>query len=73
MNLTILFTTVEYEMPKDLQRKDKRYKRGLKGKVKNAISRDCNNVGLGLAEDTCFLIFFSVVIDVRTFVNPSSY
>ena len=31
---------VEYEMLKELQKKDKRYKKGLEGKVYNDLRRD---------------------------------
>jgi hypothetical protein len=37
MNITIRLTKVEYEMLKELQKKDKRCKRGLEEKVKNDI------------------------------------
>ena len=34
MNITIRLTKVEYEMLKELQKKDKRYKKGLEEKVR---------------------------------------
>ena len=37
MNITIRLTKVEHEMLKELQKKDKRYKKVLKIKVKNDI------------------------------------
>ncbi len=37
MNITIRLTKVEYEMLKELQKKDKRYKNGLEEKVENDI------------------------------------
>ena len=37
MNITIRLTRVEYEMLKELQKKDKRYKKGLEEKVKQDI------------------------------------
>jgi hypothetical protein len=37
MNITIRLTKVEYEMLKELQKKDKRYKKGLEEKVENDI------------------------------------
>ena len=40
MTITIRFTKVEYEMLKELQKKDKRYKRGLETKVKGEIHKD---------------------------------
>ena len=40
MNITIRLTKVEYEMLKELQKKDKRYKRGLEGKVKSELKID---------------------------------
>jgi len=40
MNITIRLTKVEYEMLKELQKRDKRYQKGLEGKVKNEISED---------------------------------
>ena len=40
MNITIRLTKVEYEMLKELQKKDKRYKRGLEEKVKNELISD---------------------------------
>ena len=41
MTITIRLTKVEYEMLKELQKKDKRYKKGVKEKVKTEIRRDC--------------------------------
>ena len=40
MTITIRLTKVEYEMLKVLQKKDKRYKKGLDVKVKGEIKRD---------------------------------
>ena len=40
MNITIRLTKVEYEMLKELQKRDKRYKGGLEGKVKYDIASD---------------------------------
>ena len=40
MNITIRLTKVEYEMLKELQKKDKRYQKGLKVKVKLDLSLD---------------------------------
>ena len=40
MNITIRLTKVEYEMLKELEKKDKRYQKGLEDKVKNEISHD---------------------------------
>ena len=40
MTITIRLTKVEYEMLKDLQKKDKRYKNGLEVKVKSDLSSD---------------------------------
>ena len=40
MNITIRLTKVEYEMLKELQKKDKRYKKGLEVKVKGEILKD---------------------------------
>ena len=40
MNITIRLTKVEYEMLKELQKMDKRYKRGLEVKVKSDIVAD---------------------------------
>jgi len=40
MNITIRLTTVEYEMLKELQKRDKRYRRGLGIKVKREIHKD---------------------------------
>ena len=37
MNITIRLTKLEYEMLKELQKKDKRYKKGLEEKVKGDI------------------------------------
>jgi hypothetical protein len=34
MNITIRLTKVEYEMLKELQKRDKRYKKGLEEKVR---------------------------------------
>ena len=38
MNITIRLTNVEYEMLKELQKRDKRYKKGLEEKVKYEIT-----------------------------------
>ena len=40
MNITIRLTKVEYEMLKELQKKDNRYKKGLEDKVKTEIFKD---------------------------------
>ena len=37
MNITIRLTKVEYEMLKELQKKDNRYKKGLEAKVKSDL------------------------------------
>jgi hypothetical protein len=40
MNITIRLTKVEYEMLKELQKKDKRYKKGLEDKIRLELSSD---------------------------------
>jgi len=40
MNITIRLTKVEYEMLKELQKRDKRYKNGLEVKVKSDLTED---------------------------------
>ena len=40
MNITIRLTKVEYEMLKELQKKDKRYNKGLERKVLDDINYD---------------------------------
>jgi hypothetical protein len=40
MTINIRLTKVEVEMLKELQKKDKRYKRGLEDKVKTEILKD---------------------------------
>ena len=40
MNITIRLTKVEYEMLKELQKRDKRYKKGLEVKVRSDLSSD---------------------------------
>ena len=40
MTITIRLTRVEYEMLKELQKKDKRYKKGLEEKVRFELKRD---------------------------------
>jgi len=40
MNITIRLTKVEYEMLKELQKRDKRYKRGLEAKVQVDLKTD---------------------------------
>ena len=37
MNITIRLTKIEYEMLKELQKKDKRYQKGLEVKVKGCL------------------------------------
>ena len=39
MNITIRLTKVEYEMLKELQKRDKRYKNGLESIVKTELHR----------------------------------
>ena len=39
MNITIRLTKVEFEMLKELQKKDKRYKKGLEFKVRDEIQK----------------------------------
>ena len=38
MNITIRLPKVEYEMLKELQKKDKRYKKGLEEKVRSDLT-----------------------------------
>ena len=40
MNITIRLTKAEYEMLKELQKRDKRYKKGLEEKVRSDLSMD---------------------------------
>ena len=40
MNITIRLTKVEYEMLKELQKKDRKYIKGLEVKVKGEIQKD---------------------------------
>ena len=40
MNITIRLTKVEYEMLKELQKKDKRYKKGLEKKIRLDLMSD---------------------------------
>lgn len=40
MNITIRLTKVEVEMFKELQKKDKSYKKGLEEKIKSDLSSD---------------------------------
>ena len=40
MNITIRLTKVEHEMLKELQKRDKRYKSGIEGKVKSELIKD---------------------------------
>ena len=44
MNITIRLTKVEYEMLKELQKKDKRYKKGLEEKIRSEITIDYQKV-----------------------------
>jgi len=41
MNITIRLTKVEVEMLKELQKRDKRYRKGLEDKVKLDLTLDC--------------------------------
>jgi len=43
MNITIRLTKVEYEMMKELQKKDKRYRKGLEEKFKGEINKDLSS------------------------------
>ena len=40
MNITIRLSKVEVEMLKELQKRDKRYKKGLEGKIRSEITID---------------------------------
>jgi hypothetical protein len=40
MNITIRLTKVEYEMLKELQKKDKRYQKGLEEKIGSDLAAD---------------------------------
>ena len=40
MNIAIRLTKVEYEMLKELQKRDKRYKKGLEEKIRIEIKGD---------------------------------
>ncbi len=40
MNITIRLTNVEYEMLKELQKRDKKYKNGLEEQTKLCIAND---------------------------------
>jgi len=40
MNITIRLTKVEYEMLKELEKKDKRYRKGLEEKVRSDLAAD---------------------------------
>tara|TARA_B000000565_G_scaffold206160_1_gene159554 strand:+ start:347 stop:481 length:135 start_codon:yes stop_codon:yes gene_type:complete len=40
MNITIRLTKVEFEMLKELQKKDKRYQKGLEGKIRSDLKID---------------------------------
>jgi len=44
MNITIRLTKVEYEILKELQKRDKRYKKGLETKVKGEIKKDLESL-----------------------------
>ena len=43
MNIIIRLSKVEVEMLKELQKKDKRYKKGLEVKVRGELSKDYDN------------------------------
>jgi len=40
MNITIRLTKVDFEMLKELQKKDKRYQKGLEGKIRSDLKID---------------------------------
>ena len=44
MNITIRLTKVEVEMLEELQKRDKRYKKGLEIKVKGEIQKDFSSI-----------------------------
>ena len=44
MTITIRLTKVQYEMLKELQKRDKRYKKGLEGKIKGEIQQDFSSL-----------------------------
>ena len=43
MTITIRLTKVEFEMLKELQKRDKRYKKGLEEKVRGELRKDYDN------------------------------
>ena len=43
MNITIRLTKVEHEMLKEIQKRDKRYKKGLEEKVRGELRKDYDN------------------------------
>ena len=51
MNITIRLTKVEYEILKELHKKDKRYQRGLKHKTKGEIAIHFGQLKFWLSED----------------------
>jgi hypothetical protein len=44
MNITIRLTKVEYEMLKELQKRDKRYQKGLEEKIRQEMLNDYKNL-----------------------------
>ena len=44
MNITIRLTKVEFEMLKELQKRDKRYKKGLEEQIRLNLSSDYKNI-----------------------------
>ncbi len=40
MNITVRLTKVEYEMLRELQKRDKRYQKGLENKIKTELNKD---------------------------------
>ena len=44
MNITIRLTNIEYEMLKELQKRDKRYQRGLEEKIRSDLTRNFRDI-----------------------------
>ena len=44
MNITIRLTKVEHEMLKELQKRDKRYKKGFERKILNDITQEISKL-----------------------------
>ena len=72
MNITIRLTKVEYEMLKELQKMDKRYKRGLDVKVKSDIVADYQSLSCSKNQEIGIKVVHPIQLDLHVCCCVSS-